>query len=1674
MIIRSGGGNSGIAEYLEKGAKYGRHYSRDELDNRIIIDGDLDITDKIYNGITDRGQERYLHITLSFNEPDITVEKIQAAYEDYKSLLLQSYSEDEINTYAEIHWPKTQQILDRTTGQMHDRHPHVHMVIPKTNLLTGGYTNPLGMYERNLNSWEAIQEKVNKDHGLSSPALSPRVSIENYKSVLDRHKTSEFKTRSAAGAAKKDIFSSVQDGNIKTWDEYKSIVSQYGEVKIRNEGKPNEYLAVKLPEYKRFTNLNNPIFSKQFIENREIPHTQLTDYQIKNRLEQWADISKEIKYIDDSSAKTKKHYRELSDEDKSIFLLSKEASFYAKHQVPEPKPKTAALRQSYPKLGRESAANQRSLHDMPTLALVHSESGRRQSNSRAELLLPSDASASLRVVEADNDAGLQRPIHSSTRARLVAKEQIKSLSGQIVFNIEESAIIETANDLELFKEIRLNLDPAIVLAYAQANHLINPEKHETYKAKDGSARINFGKYNYNVSDFFTKGLGLEWAETEVILKSLYEAQSLGVKPEPVSNKTIKECLIDFEQTVYSVKIEEYKKARNSIDKDKSLSSKEINNRFFTENKRINALTYITRHEKELLKSINTFEKLVAEENLKAISFGNNESLNAIKYPFSDHFEKYLNQQKVLDMSLINQLKEKYAKPKENENQLENSISGKGFDFVLDGREASRRAKLTTELAESGRPNTEYGYSFKELRPQQEKDHIAFFKGSEKLFETHSNKTSIVGKPDFDKVATALAYSMQRYGNPLDINGTHEFKEQLIEVAARNGLKVEFTDPALNDALKERISALGLEAANENTISAEDLTLDMSLGESAALDKALIESKQREIETALKETPEAENDLAAIAIAQRKNEHEREPLTADTAAKDLALYSELKAAPAMQAYFAVTMATNAATNSEYRAEFMANQPKEFMLANHAARAFTAELETVYQQHKPLPDEFILDETAAAAMTKEQEETPSLENQTIRLEIFNDLNSRHSNLIASDREELAQHYIQSVDSRYENVFKSYTVDIKDNKLKLSFQGEYGEERLPEIELPKEIDTDMEALKYAAYIGINKEALEKQFFDMKALEKSENDTRAMDLETEAAVLASFNTDLQPLNEENAEAFAIVDSLTEFKAPNNEAEAKEVAGSFESAFDSLKDRAELRFAAFAAIKLAEASPAFADEMNKKATENTFVRAVMSEGSKELDRIDALSETAKQEEWQPEAPVTQPEAIDTALEKEMYASTMPEAPALDEPLELDPSNPVFEPEAKTNIQSEKIIAEFDELFSKHGSIDHFDGVTNQQGMIRELGNRHTELMSDIETHSETRNPEKYLETIKALEKNATLSYAVATMDISGESIDLNSKITYDLETFKAAIPEDMREAINELDHASKGQRDLTKLATELGALKEAEAGSATEINGIKAAYARLELQAFENDLSSTERQSINAMNQDFKQITKELGNYQHIVSSQYMRDGFNDMNNGTLNEASMTDPQYIDEAQKGALHSVIEQFKEENLTQKEKDSQLSSVSLTDMKEQIQANLNEKLKSNNLPELDISTYESTQSNIEKISVAQAFKLEPEPLNAQNAEAKAKANQIAALKAPVGAEEVSMTAQRITTDLEALRGKPELRGAALAVVALTQESPELGQELSDIGTDNAYLSAVMDTASRQIDIDLNLSEPDFDM
>lgn len=102
MLARVTTGKSGIVEYLENGLKSGREMSRDELDLRVCLEGDLNLTDKVIDKLKIKNKsDNYFHITLSFTEKELSTENIAEAYHQYKNKLMSAYKGDEFNIYAE-------------------------------------------------------------------------------------------------------------------------------------------------------------------------------------------------------------------------------------------------------------------------------------------------------------------------------------------------------------------------------------------------------------------------------------------------------------------------------------------------------------------------------------------------------------------------------------------------------------------------------------------------------------------------------------------------------------------------------------------------------------------------------------------------------------------------------------------------------------------------------------------------------------------------------------------------------------------------------------------------------------------------------------------------------------------------------------------------------------------------------------------------------------------------------------------------------------------------------------------------------------------------------------------------------------------------------------------------------------------------------------------------------------------------------------------------------------------------------------------------------------------------------------------------------------------------------------------------------------------------------------
>ncbi|MGR5465482.1 relaxase, partial [Photobacterium damselae] len=141
----------------------------------------------------DTEAERYLRLTLSFKEDNVPQEILEAVTKDFEAFALAAYRPDEYQFYAEAHLPKIKSYIDKKTGEIVERKPHIHVVIPETNLITGKRTEPFGLVRQNTHYIDAFQEVANEKYGLASPKVNLRTDFTDESTILSRQKGDNFK-----------------------------------------------------------------------------------------------------------------------------------------------------------------------------------------------------------------------------------------------------------------------------------------------------------------------------------------------------------------------------------------------------------------------------------------------------------------------------------------------------------------------------------------------------------------------------------------------------------------------------------------------------------------------------------------------------------------------------------------------------------------------------------------------------------------------------------------------------------------------------------------------------------------------------------------------------------------------------------------------------------------------------------------------------------------------------------------------------------------------------------------------------------------------------------------------------------------------------------------------------------------------------------------------------------------------------------------------------------------------------------------------------------------------------------------------------------------------------------------------------------------------------------------
>jgi hypothetical protein len=342
MLIRVRGYHDGIKAYLEDGQKQDREFERDEMDERVILAGDLTLTNDIIQSM-DTTAERYINVTLSFKEDDVSREVLAEIVREFEAFAFVAYRPDEYNFYAEAHVPRLKSYADRRSGELVERKVHLHVVIPEVNLLTGHRLEPFGKVDRHHRFLEAFQEHINAKYGLASPKDNRRVQFTDASEMISRYKGDVFEPMNRE--LKAAILEALMSRDIKRYEDFRQMLTEFGATRTRNAGREGEYENVKPPGAAKGVNLKEFVFSRDFIKldadgkrdalDRNI-HAEYvepgvpraTPQHYLDALYEWTDTrAREIKYLNSGSS-FYKVYQAASPTEQRRILEHREQRFY--------------------------------------------------------------------------------------------------------------------------------------------------------------------------------------------------------------------------------------------------------------------------------------------------------------------------------------------------------------------------------------------------------------------------------------------------------------------------------------------------------------------------------------------------------------------------------------------------------------------------------------------------------------------------------------------------------------------------------------------------------------------------------------------------------------------------------------------------------------------------------------------------------------------------------------------------------------------------------------------------------------------------------------------------------------------------------------------------------------------------------------------------------------------------------------------------------------------------------------------------------------------------------------------------------------------------------------------------------------------------------------------------
>ncbi|MFC7650773.1 LPD7 domain-containing protein [Pseudoduganella danionis] len=772
MLVRVRGAIEGIGKYLKEGHKAGREHSRDELDERLILAGDLDITDAIINSLDGTGQ-LYNHITLSFKEDFIPEETLAAIVEDFRAFAMSAFREEEYNFYAEAHLPKIKSLINNKEGKLYERKPHIHILIPKVNLLTGKRAEPFGFFKLSEEHIAAWQQKINNQYGLADPQDNRRYDFTDASEMISRYKGDTFD-----GANKElrgRILDAVLSRKIESYEQFSEMLKEFGAVRQRNSGKPNQYANVKPADSPKGINLKDYVFSREFLalsiedKRRYIATEDHRTYQAAAAprktsaeceaiLKDWHERrAKEVKYLNSGYTSLYERYSKQMNRDQKIaFLAERELRFYQRHLGADygrdTTDRTDARAAAFERIGdnlRSSSAD---------LAAARGAAG---NLDRAAGNLADRAAIRAVATALERRAGNQR--QSRAPAQHGAERAANGVVGRYRRELDERRAVGQAAKGGEFGEIKQHLEAGRLLAHLSKSHGVIVEKYEVTRGKDGSERIKCGNRNLNVSDFLTKEMSLPWKDAAPILREVYAAQR-GRVHHQAKQAPNRELWAKYQDWKKNDAPHEQREAKRQIRAAHKEAIAQATKEFNAARSRIEGDRTLARGEAKRLIDI---AKATREHAKKEARDSRNVALAAEREKWSEKEGKLYKR----FLAEAAQTTDPYAEAALDELR-------KHAPDVAEKEDAASYIKAADQNAkEQGAPiKREMRYSV------DLKGHVTYKIDGREALKDEGKRVNILRASDGDVIEQGLYLAKAKFGKVLTLHGSDEFKAEAVRIA----------------------------------------------------------------------------------------------------------------------------------------------------------------------------------------------------------------------------------------------------------------------------------------------------------------------------------------------------------------------------------------------------------------------------------------------------------------------------------------------------------------------------------------------------------------------------------------------------------------------------------------------------------------------------------------------------------------------------------------------------------------------------------------------------------------------------------------------------------------------------------------------------------------------------